>query len=836
MALGTINDPSGLSQGAETVVSDMVFGTPTGNQVTVTSAGSNLPVLVDNEYVEIRDHSQTVNNGLYRVNDASPAAGSVTLDKVSGSNPIAAGSESASTFSSIRTAVSDMVFANQSARVVDITSAGSNLPAFVVGTRFTVEDHSDPDNNGTYEVTVVNTSTSDYTVTKLDTSTNDPNNAASEAATTVSDVKNVMYDTAGLGIYVLEQPASIAALDLDGVTGQAFYSFTVDSWKDDAFLIANAPFPMLTIDSDAGKYLIGQDPSGNNNGWTTVDVTGESIRTTKMFRNMGWSEIGSDGTLLRQYAGIRTLGAMLDETPGTGDLAYYQFGDDTTVNDGVDFEFNGPVNEAVLVYDSEATPADAVTTGFVITTSNTITRNDGGNWRTDGYKVGSQIVIQDAEDAGNNGTFEIASVANAVDGALVVVGTPLTNNADDTTVRFGFDHRNSITLRVRERTTPGNSNARTFSQANLASAGETVLSNRLFTFPLANSQDLNISASDATITGSGPYTGMTITYHATPQARGGSGDLVGGPYNFGIIIEGNSGTNTQVYEFVQYSLRQTTDIDNDADTAIGTMMDGLMRFLGAELQVGSVDGGLTFPTNPDGGGSGVFIDNLNSASRNDTVYYDNLGISRAHPLGVPVTLDFNQTALDDSALAYSLFFDYTRRRSPTDLIITAVSGATGTFDSAGAGLSALNVGAGQYVRVSGLTGADAAMNGIYQVTAETSTSQWSVTRYDGATIVTTSSASANIDEYPIDSPDAIIVQDDTPTNVSGTNPSADVTFTFDYSGNVQGGRTSSTDADVVFRAIGQSGAQYGQTSVLTIGSTAVTLPLTNNIERNYSNP
>ena len=78
--------------------------------------------------------------------------------------------------------------------------------------------------------------------------------------------------------------------------------------------------------------------------------------------------------------------------------------------------------------------------------------------------------------------------------------------------------------------------------------------------------------------------------------------------------------------------------------------------------------------------------------------------------------------------------------------------------------------------------------------------------------------------------------DDTPADVTGTDPSADVTFTFDYSGNTQGGRTSSTDADVVFRAIGRSGAQYGQTAVLTIGNTAVTLPLTNNIERNYSNP
>jgi hypothetical protein len=833
MALGVITDPSALSQGGETVISDMVFGTPTGNQVSVT--GTGFPILVDNEYVEIRDHSDTVNNGLYRVDDATPSAGGVVLDKVSGSNPIAAVSESASIFSSIRNAET-IAYTNASGAAVDIT--GTGLPSLAVGERFIVEDMVASENNGAFEVTVVNTDTSDYTCAKL-TGTN-PSNAGAEPATMITTVKTVMYDTAGLGVYLLEPPTAIATMDLNGVQGQAFYSFTVDSWKDDAFLIANAPFPMLTVDADAGKYVLGQDPSGNNNGWAPVDVTGEAIRTRKMFRNMGWSEVSSAGVLNKQSAGIRTLGAFLDETETTGDTAYYQFGTDTTVDDTVSFTFAGPVNEAVEVYDGLATPADT-TPAFAITTNNTITRNDGGNWRTDGYVVGGQIEILDAEDPANNGTYVLTSVGSGVDGAVVVAGTPLTNNADDTTIHFAVDNRNGITLRVRVRTTSGNTNARTFSQSNLAAAGETILSNRLFTFGLSNAQDLNITESDANIDGTTPYTNMTITYYATPQSKGGSGDLVGGPYNFGIVIDASAatpGTNTEVYEWTQRQLRKTTDIDNDADTAIGVTMDGLMRFVGAQLQVGSVDGGLTFPTNPDGGGSGVFIDNLNSASRNNTVYYDNLGTQRAHPLGVAVTLDFNQTALDAAALAYTLFFDYTIRTTVADLVITAGTLADGTFNSAAGNLpSTLDAGVGAYVRVSGLTGADAPMNGIYQVTTISSAGFiWDVTRYDGDTIVTTSSASVSVDEHPVDSPDFVIVQDDVPANVTGTNPSADVVFTFDYSGNTQGGRTASTDANVVFRAIGQSGAQYGQTAVLTIGSTAVTLPLTNNIERNYSNP
>jgi len=835
MALGTISDPNALSQGVETVVADMVFGTPTSNQVTVTSATSALPVLVDNEYVEIRDHSDAVNNGLYRVNDVSPANNSVTLDKISGSDPIAASSESASVFGTKRTSVSDMVFANQSGRYVDIQSTLGELPSFVIGSRFVVEDHSDADNNGTFEVTAVTTDTEDYTCLKLDTSTNEPNDGVSEAATTVHGAKSVMYDTQALDVYLLENPSAIANMDLDGVLGQAFYSFTVISWKDDDFLIANAPFPMLCIDADAGKYFIGQDPSGNNSGWATKEVTGESIRTTKMLRNMGWREVGTDGEGIYEYAGIRTLGAFLDETAGTGDTAYYHFGTDTTVDNTVDFEFAGPVNEAILTYNALATAADTGS-GFVITGTNTITRADGGNWATDGYIVGGQIVIFDAEDSPNDGTWTITSVQDSVDGDLVVSGT-LTNNAADTTIHFGIDNRNDVTLKLRVRTTAGDTNARTFAQADLAAAGETVLSNRLFTFGLSNAQDLDISASDATIDGNTPYTGMTITYYATPQSKGGSGDLVGGPYNFGIVINGNNGTNTQVYEWTQRQLRKSTDIDADADTAIGKMMDGLMRFLGPTLQVGSTDGGLSFPTNPDGGGSGVFVDSLNSASRNDTVYYDNLGTERSHPLGVPVTLDFNSTILDDSLAKYKLYFDATIYNAVADLVITAGTGADGTFDSTGANLpTSLDAGVGAYVRVDDLTGGDAAMNGIYQVTAITGASQWDVTRVDGETIVTTSSASVSIDEHPIDTPDAIIVQDDTPVNVEGTDPSADVVFTFDYSGNTQGGRTASEDAYVLARAIGQSGAQYVQTTVQTIGSSAVTIPVAANIERNFLNP
>jgi len=833
MALGVIADPNGLSQGVSTAVADLTFSGLATRDITINGTAT-LPLLLDNEWVEIRGATNTENNGLYIVNDAAPDTSNTTLTKVSGAPPSndAVANTGASIFSHALVGsgtLTDLVFTATTAPEVQVTSAGTNLPAMVVGQRFTIDNHaSSAAHDGVYEVVTVNTSTSDYIVKSL---SGDTTTEAAAAADCRTDMKNLMWDTAGLGCYLLEdQTGGEGHFDLDGVLGQAFYSKAVIDWKDDNFLIANAPFPMLTIDSDAGKYLIGTDPSGNNSGWVPVDNGTYSIRTRKMFRNMGWSEITDAGVLDAQYAGIRTLGAFLDETAGTGDLAYYQFGTEVLTDDTVDFTFNGPVNEAINCFQEIGNP-DTFTFVDGAGGDDTVTRATG-SFITDGFKVGGAMTVRAATTSANNGTYTIIGVAATT---LTFATGSFDTAGADTAAQVAVDNRSSLTLRLRERTTTGNSNARTYSQADLAAAGETILSNRLFTFGLSNAQDLDITETDANIDANTPYTGMSIIYYATPQSLGGSGGLVGGPYDFGIVITANNGTNTQVYEWTQRQLRRSAvDADVDTSTKIGRELDGLMRFVGPTLEVGSVDGGLSYPNNPDGGGSGVYITGLNSASANDTVYYDNLGVQRAAPLSVAVTLDFNQTLIDDTVAVYTLFFDYTRTRNVTTFAITAPSGPSATFTST-AELSALFVGAGQYIRVRGLTGADEPMNGIWQVDAETSTSSWDVTRYDGEDAAAVTSTTVDVDEYPIDSPDAIIVNDNVPAAVTGS-ATADYVFSFDYSNNTQGGRTGSTDADVQCRAIGQSTAQYTQSSVTTISTTALTIAVTSQQERNFLNP
>lgn len=793
-------------------------------------------------------------------------------------------------------AVANAIWATGGTGQIRIHSAAANLlPALADGEFFEVRDHSQAANNGLYQVETVTTSTDDYQCNKITPGTAIV--ATGEAitvlgATGATTSKSVHFDVANRKVYLPEQ-GKLGAL---GANGDAVYSFFMQEWKNDNFLIANAPFPMNAIDKDAGKYIMGQDSSGNNNGWCWAnDVTslGVPIRTRKMLRNMGWDEISATGITLARYFCAITLGTFED---GVNDNAFAQFGTNTVTDDTFNLTFNGPTNEAIKFYEEQTQPGSLAITGTTITRT-------GGSFITEGYKVGGQVTIRAAEDAGNNGTFVLTAVST-----LVLTTTGLTINAADTTAILSVNNANAfrIGLRVRD----GDTYGKTYGEANLASAGKTSLGNFVFAFPLANASDLKITATDANITGDAPYTGMTLTMYATPQSRGG---LVGGPYNFGMIINGNNGTNVQIFAWLQYQLRQLSDINSGAGVAIGRAIKLLARFNGNTAEFGSGDGGLNFPTNPEGGGSGVFIDNLNAASDNATRFYDNTGTLRSKPESIAITLDGNAILIGDTASEYDLYFD---RTISTDVANFVLTSGTSKITSATTALpNNAQTTVGKYVRVSGLTGGNAAMNGVYQITVITTPgADWTVVRYDGQPIVSVTSTAATIGQNCVDTPNAIIVHTNInvatsadvsftaagntitsagsqftvfavndrieisgstsglndglwkvltqsattltvsgerafPTTITtqGTGPTvtitklfsgdfdADVVANFAFDDNVQGGRTVSTTTYVKAKAIGLTSAQYIESPVSTIATgTPLTIPLFSATERNVT--
>ncbi len=83
---------------------------------------------------------------------------------------------------------------------------------------------------------------------------------------------------------------------------------------------------------------------------------------------------------------------------------------------------------------------------------------------------------------------------------------------------------------------------------------------------------------------------------------------------------------------------------------------------------------------------------------------------------------------------------------------------------------------------------------------------------------------------------AVLVNDNDGNTISGAASAASIAYTFDYDNNVQGGRTSGTNAPVTVVAIGLEDAQFVD-AVSTIQRTKTNdITLVAALERNYSNP
>lgn len=796
--MALITDPDNLSQGFITTPSDAAWTASSGANTTITGVAS-LPGMTALDYFEIRDHSVPGNNGLYQAT-GSPTTSSISCTKITGVNPV-----------------------NASAETVRFLGR---------------------------------------------------NNAA-------GDKKMVHFDADARRIHLLPK----GNLTNEGVTLQCLYSFQKEEWKDDADLVKH-PDPMTGITPES--FEIGVDPSGNYNGWRFIDNT-----TRKLVRTGGWREYDASSNLMQEWVGVVTLGSFEDSV---NDNAYYQQGNDPTdTAAGVSFTFAGPVNEPVKSYDRVT--AVAQYTSIAITGQNTITRS-AGNWITEGYKKGGQFTITGAEDAGNNGTFVIATVTTTV---ITVSGTPLTNNAADTAMTVSVNDRNvlNVFLRIRD----GDTNGKTFAQARLSDIGVTAVDNKVFRYPLSNATDLKIEETDANIVANTPYTEIKVRYFdqafsievdsgtnrdfgivvdvGTHSGVDGSytsggtvlttaeGGMTASQFNGGVLtvhdgtpdgatysistnaagtititggtfpaLESNASftaqratpvvaTAEEIYEKVQYSLRQASDIDVTDQIVTGKTASALLRFVGDTLEAGQAT-----PTNPNGGGSGVIIMGFSANDTNRLTFYDNTAVARNFPFVAAGTINFNANLVNDTNAKYWMFFEYARRKVVSDLAISAASGSTASIDSAGANLPT-GLAQNDYVNIQGCT--NAANNGIWIITdAAPSTSQFDARKVDGQTVVNEGSGSRTVDDDPIDTPQAIIVNNNAGSPITGTISGASVSFDFDYDNNVQGGRTAATNAPIVLRAIGDNLAQFVQTTGTITRATGLSFSLVAALERNYA--
>ena len=277
----------------------------------------------------------------------------------------------------------------------------------------------------------------------------------------ITDLNTLIVDRAITGTatdltYKINEPeastgAAGAEAVADGVTLQALYSFLKEEWRTLDGSLGNAAdliqftFPLESITRE--QFEIGGPTHAN---WNFSDATTENL-----IRTGGWQVLNVGGTVLADNTGVITLGSLDSDAQ-----VYYQ--QHAATVDPTDFVLTGVVNQSVNTYNL-VTLADTGTGFGVSQTNGSITRNDGGNWGTDGYKVGGLITIIDAEDSTNNGTFSVLDVQDSVDGTIQVSGLGV-DNAADTTMQAAVNKRAFLKLFVRKK-------ARTYAGSEIADIG-----------------------------------------------------------------------------------------------------------------------------------------------------------------------------------------------------------------------------------------------------------------------------------------------------------------------------------------------------------------------------
>lgn len=334
--------------------------------------------------------------------------------------------------------------------------------------------------------------------------------------------------------------------------------------------------------------------------------------------------------VMSQAASATATGLTVSVRPK--DQVYYQT---SASGSAVNFALAGPVNQAVQVY-GDATH---------------------GNFDNRSYM---KIFVR--EQSYTYGTSKLADIGVSTV-TYQVYRFPLSNAQDLKITHADHAIYNTKTVATCSGTsgqatitTTGNFNTASVQAGDLVTgtgvgAGARVVSvdsNTQITVSVNNSGSVS---GTLTFTGSTPYNRMTITWYAAPQNRtiGGSG------YNFHVIIDADtslaqgvsgSATAEQIYEFVQYQLRQTSDIDAGAGTKTGKVTRDLLRFVGDTLY-----------TIYDSGDGGVYIDNFSSSDTNRIVFADSTGTNRTFPYTAAGSIAFNQYLVSDGVNSkYAVFF------------------------------------------------------------------------------------------------------------------------------------------------------------------------------------
>lgn len=445
----------------------------------------------------------------------------------------------------------------------------------------------------------------------------------------------------------------------NGVTLKALYSFLKEEWKNDpnSKNLAAFPFPMVPITDESFEFV---------DGWDLLNDTARYL-----IRDAGWTVKNTSGNTTQQWAGIIGLGSI-----ETNDQLYYQ---QETGGATTNVQLTGQVNQAVQILKDDdgdgnyAEASDFDRRAFF----KLFVREQGQTY--------SQAQLSDI------GVTALASQAYRFP---ISTGTDLKISESDVNIAA-----NSPYTQI---------NIKYFDQAFQRDV-DSVGTNRNFGIVIDvgthsgvdgsfSSSGSVLTTTEGGITGAN-YTGGTLIIHEGTAK--GTYTISGTPTSTSVTITGtfpDAGTNVsftlqratpvvatakQIYEKVQYQLRQNSDIDTTDQTVTGKTADLLLRFVGDTLEAGTLS-----PSNPNGGGSGVMIEGFQSSDTNSLVFRDNGATNRTYPFVAVLTINFGDNLKNDASAVYWIYF-------------TTLPGAGNDFGESGAILVDDNSGADMTGLISG---------------------------------------------------------------------------------------------------------------------------------------
>lgn len=224
-----------------------------------------------------------------------------------------------------------------------------------------------------------------------------------------------------------------------------------------------------------------------------------------------------------------------------------------------------------------------------------------------------------------------------------------------------IDNRNYFTIYLREQ-------GKTYDAYDLmVEQNLNTLTYKKYALPLSNDNDIKITHTDLEISSDGivadqaPYDGMSIKITTGETRTIGASD-----FTFSVFIDANNASAEEIYEFVQWSLRQDTNIDTGVGTINGNVSDDLVVFVGDTL--------ITQYT----GSGGVFIDNFNAIDTNRIQFTDDTNSVKTFPFVAAGNILFNENLTNDSDSLYWIFFtdaNGNKFDSPNAIIMEDNSGA-----------------------------------------------------------------------------------------------------------------------------------------------------------------